>query len=350
MAITRSQWLKYVQKMSRINKTAAKLMQNYINIHGFVDNETLIDYAYALASKYGEASAAMSAEMYDLTARLEGMNVPEAIPADTATFEDTAKAVNGSLKKSPSGQLVSFAVERLVKQAGEDTTLQNAKRDGAYFAWIPNGDTCAFCITLASRGWQRASQKTLKGDHAEHIHQNCDCSFSITFKPNEEHAGYDPEKYRTIYRNASDGSPQDKINALRRQNYKKNKDSILAGQREAYAKRTQLAKKLQSVELTERQESFILKIENNPKVLGSYTPSNLKIELENMKFDVKPLGKGDLKQLDYKDGGGYCIHYRGDGYLQYHPEGHHHKIPYYKISSAKHGVRRYDTNGDELDE
>lgn len=27
--------------------------------------------------------------------------------------------------------------------------LKNALRDGAEFAWVSNGDTCAFCMTLA---------------------------------------------------------------------------------------------------------------------------------------------------------------------------------------------------------
>ena len=72
-------------------------------------------------------------------------------------------------------------VSRLVKRAGADTTLHNAVRDGAQWAWVPNGDTCPFCITLASRGWQTASQKLLKNGHAEHIHSNCDCEFAVRF-------------------------------------------------------------------------------------------------------------------------------------------------------------------------
>ncbi|MBR4692904.1 MAG: hypothetical protein IKP17_09110 [Oscillospiraceae bacterium] len=38
---------------------------------------------------------------------------------------------------------------------------------------MPSGDTCAFCITLASRGWQKAGREAIKGGHAEHIHNNC---------------------------------------------------------------------------------------------------------------------------------------------------------------------------------
>jgi len=123
-------------------------------------------------------------------------------------------------------------VSRLVKRAGADTTLKNALRDGAEFAWIPQGDTCAFCLTLASRGWQKASQAAIKGGHAEHIHANCDCEYAIRFDGRSTVAGYDPDKYLRQYR-AADGD----INKLRRVNYAANKERINAQKRAAYAAR-----------------------------------------------------------------------------------------------------------------
>ena len=51
----------------------------------FEDIEALINYGYAVATKYGEASAAIAAEMYDATAALAGASVPAAVPAETAT-------------------------------------------------------------------------------------------------------------------------------------------------------------------------------------------------------------------------------------------------------------------------
>ena len=110
-------------------------------------------------------------------------------------------------------------VSRLVKRAGADTTLKNAVRDGAEWAWVPHGDTCPFCITLASNGWQKASSKVLKGGHADHIHANCDCEFAIRFDHNTTVAGYDPDKYLKQYRDAGGD-----INKMRRVNYAANID------------------------------------------------------------------------------------------------------------------------------
>ncbi|MBQ2700680.1 MAG: hypothetical protein IJF65_05915 [Clostridia bacterium] len=55
---------------------------------------------------------------------------------------------------------------------------------------------------------------------------------------------------------------------------------------------------------------------------------------------VEPLGRGNLKGIPYEEGGGYCIHWGGDRYLQYHPErGSHHGGAYLKISAGKLGKK-----------
>ena len=112
--------------------------------------------------------------------------------------------------------------------------MQNAVRDGAEWAWVPSGDSCAFCIALASRGWETASQKALKGNHAQHIHANCDCTYAIRFDGASKYESYNPAKYKEIYDNASDGNSQAKINAIRREQYKLNKDEINASKRINY--------------------------------------------------------------------------------------------------------------------
>jgi hypothetical protein len=112
--------------------------------------------------------------------------------------------------------------------------VQNAVRDGAEWAWVPSGDSCAFCIALASRGWETASQKALKGNHAQHIHANCDCAYAIRFDGESKYESYDPAKYKEIYDNASDGNSYEKINAIRREKYKLNKDEINASKRINY--------------------------------------------------------------------------------------------------------------------
>lgn len=217
MTISNNDWGAYVSKLRKLSDTAANKLQDYINKNGIENTEAIIEYAYALVTKYGEGSAELACQMYDAIAETENVIVPSAVPAATASYSEIARAVNGSLLQSAAGNVISSIADRYVKMAAADTTLQNAVRDGAYWAWVPSGDTCAFCITLASRGWQRASKRVLKGGHAEHIHAHCDCQFAISLNGKGNVAGYDPDKYLKMYRDAEGNSSKEKVNSLRRE-------------------------------------------------------------------------------------------------------------------------------------
>lgn len=231
MTLSRKSWENYIMTLRDINEEAALKLVQYQNTHnifsGTIDEITVndeelkpfIDYAYAIVSKYGEASASLAAEMYDLTAELEGVILPPAELPELAKYGDVAKAINGTIKTSQNADEIAGAATRWVKMAASDTTLHNAMRDGAQFAWIPFGDTCPFCLMLASRGWQYMSKKALKGGHAEHIHSNCDCQYTIRHDPRMTVSGYDPDKYLSMYRNAEGQTPTDRINYMRRELY-----------------------------------------------------------------------------------------------------------------------------------
>lgn len=246
MRITDKQWNRYISVLRELNNKAAEDMIKYMASHDIakigdtfvlseVERKALTDYAFGVATKYGEGASAAAAEMYDAIAVASKAKVPPAVPAPTATYGEVAKTVNGTLKQNP--EIVPGAVGRLVKTAGVDTTMQNAIRDGAYWAWVPRGDTCAFCIMLASNGWQKASAKALKNGHAEHIHANCDCTYVVRFGNDLFVEGYDPQQYLDMYQNADGTRWQDKLNSMRRDFYAENKDKINAQKRSAYAKR-----------------------------------------------------------------------------------------------------------------
>lgn len=230
MQITANAWNEYITRLSRLNQKAGQLMREYIGSHGTESTDDLIAYAYGLVTKYGEGSAELACQMYDALAEAANAGVPAAEPAEPADYGEVARMVNATKNQNPAN--LPNGVSRLVKRAGADTTLKNAVRDGAEWAWVPHGDTCPFCITLASNGWQKASSKVLKGGHAEHIHANCDCEFAIRFDHNTTVAGYDPEKYLKQYRDAGGD-----INKMRRVNYADNKERINAQKRAAYAER-----------------------------------------------------------------------------------------------------------------
>lgn len=237
MTISAKQWQTFTRRLAAINTAAGAKMRQYIDRYGLADADALIRYAYALVTKYGEASASLAADMYDAIAALSGVSLPPAAAAPTAAYGDTAAAMYATAA-SGSPEQVTAAVERLTKLPGADTMLQNAIRDKAEFAWVPSGDTCAFCLAIASRGWQRASQKAMKGGHAEHIHGNCDCMYAIRHDSYTEVAGYDDgARYKAMYDDAEGRSSKDKINAMRRKFYAQKAEEINEQKRSAYEKR-----------------------------------------------------------------------------------------------------------------
>lgn len=258
MQISEKAWTAFIRKLRTVNAAASQKILDYLKDHPIdtlEDRNALIDFAYAVAVRYGEGAAALACEMYDAVAAASAAPVAAALPAATPTIGEVAKAITGTLKTG-NETIVADSVGRLVKQTGVDTTMQNALRDGAEWAWIPSGDTCAFCITLASRDWQRASRAALKGGHAEHIHANCDCTYAVRFNRNTTVEGYDPDAYLAMYKNAPldfwntpDGkppagdegaekdTPKNRINAMRRAAYAENKEEITEQKRDNYEER-----------------------------------------------------------------------------------------------------------------
>lgn len=265
MKLTQAAWDDYISRLSQLNQKAGQLMREYIDGHPEADTDALIRYAYALVTKYGEGSAELACQMYDALAEAQGVTLPAAEPAPTATYGEVTGMVKAT-QDSPAN--LQSGVSRMVKQAGADTTAHNAIRDGAEWAWVPHGDACPFCRMLASNGWQRASKNLLKKGHAQHIHANCDCEFAVRFSRDFDVSGYDPEEYLRQYRDA--GSD---VNAMRRIDYAARKDAINAKKRAAYAVRKGS---------TESGKSATIRLDND-----RYTIAEPKIS----KFLLKPGAK-----------------------------------------------------------
>ena len=239
MKISKKDWKKYIARLRNVNERAADRIAEYIRTHDISTEEglkALLDYSYAVATEYGEAATELACQMYDAVAQASGANVPAAEPAATATYGETVRAVKGKLFDTVDPDAVAASVGRLVKTAGVDTTMQNALRDGAEWAWVPSGDTCAYCLMLASQGWVRASRDAIRNGHAEHIHNNCDCTFQIRFNNKTSVEGYDPDALYDEYI-GSGKTRRERLNAIRRKLYAKDRDRINEQKREAYRRR-----------------------------------------------------------------------------------------------------------------
>ncbi len=262
MKISSKTWKSYIERLSRIDQKAAKSFADWFREHPDAEIDDLLNYAYYTSDYYGNAASELACEMYDEVAVASGKTLPPAEPARTATYGEVAKAIQGKLLTTQDPDAVGAVVGTKVKTVGLDTLLKNSLRDGAEFAWIPSGDTCAFCIMLASNGWQRASKKALKNGHASHVHNNCDCTYAIRFDHDTEVEGYDPDYYKNIYDNAAGNNWREKINSMRRDKYVANREKINAQKRVAYTER-----KVREI-IANTGRSDIIKIEELNRFIG----------------------------------------------------------------------------------
>lgn len=279
MTVSEESWVAYIERLRAVSdKAANEFLETYKRVANPLSEagrKALTWKAFVVGRDYGEAAAELACEMYDSMVVAEGMSmgrpagwIEPAVPANTATIDEAAKTVNGVLKISQNPVELAGAVSRLVKMASVDTVLQNVERDedkGAQFAWIPHGDTCPFCIALASRGWRKSTAEAMRNGHAEHIHSNCDCTYGVRFNGKTKYKGYDSEKYLKQYDDArkkinvfedkkrshpeaKKGGKQESIktiNAMRREQYRNmpeaEKEALKARKRELYAERKELS-------------------------------------------------------------------------------------------------------------
>jgi len=249
MRISKESWSRYQRAHALLKDNAKAKLEKYFDSLPWGESESrsinlLCRYAAQLVRIYGAADGELAAQFYDELMAMQGATVK---PAEIAEVDedfvvrDVSAAVNEGTSSTAQKTLASAVVSGYVKRAGIETMRSAAIRDRAMWAWVCIGDTCAFCRVLGSNGWQEASRSIQAGNHAEHIHDSCDCQFVV--KPpgaKLEVEGYDPDALYDEYKDASGYSPKDKINAIRRAGYTPEyAEQRNARRRELYAQQKQ---------------------------------------------------------------------------------------------------------------
>lgn len=121
--------------------------------------DVLVSQAQTLAKYYGDAAVGLAAEFFEaatgLATRVPDFDLSEAV-------EGSARWAAGDLfSGDPAAAQKKFrgSMQRHAKQPGRDLLYDNADRRGVTFARIPVGDTCSWCLMLASRGFVYSSAR-----------------------------------------------------------------------------------------------------------------------------------------------------------------------------------------------
>ena len=147
----------------------------------------------------------------------------------TPSSEETGNVVRSAMRRAPA--ILADEIGKLVKKTSTRTMRKNAARDDALMALVPSGDGCPFCKMLGSRGWESA--RASKSFEA-HLHAHCRCEYVVRFSDNLEVEGYDPEALYEEFQQY-EGSWNDKMNAMRREQHAESRETINRKKMEAHA-------------------------------------------------------------------------------------------------------------------
>lgn len=134
---------------------------------------------------HGEVAAIAAADLYDELARIAGRKLkPAAAASSDLDGERLASLLGWGLsplwEESPReraalGRLEGGAIREALAP-GRKTMADASQRDGAKWAIVPQGgDTCAYCLMLASRGAVYSKQLDVS------FHDNCQCAMVPIF-------------------------------------------------------------------------------------------------------------------------------------------------------------------------
>ncbi|WP_303249715.1 hypothetical protein [uncultured Slackia sp.] len=167
--------------------------------------EALLDALFSTMPAYIDAAAQAGADFYDAVRVREVGEAAGALAIggfDPEAFEGAVRAfvqdmVDGKPVELFNGKVVD-RVDRDIRRSANMSVSENARRDQLKpkYARVPSGgETCEFCIMLASRGAVYGTEEA-----ASHAHPGCDCRVVPSFGDGSEIEGYDPDEYYELWK------------------------------------------------------------------------------------------------------------------------------------------------------
>ena len=204
------------QQVLAFSNTTAQLAEAAVDefeseIWDGITFDEAMEIAKRIAEKFAFFGAELGAQWYDFCSEVAGVNVPpaELYPLEAEDIATSAEAYKQDAQgKTPSQVFDEFLTEQIAKsrQATESANLHrdyNRGRVPGRWARVPVGETCAWCLMLASQGAWYLSRESALREEAGKYHKRCDCKAVYHADP-DDIAGYqgDLDDYKRMYYDA----------------------------------------------------------------------------------------------------------------------------------------------------
>lgn len=181
-------------------------------------SEDWLTATVAMIERNHAASAALSARYFVQFRQTEvrdgAFQLPPApiLNREQATTSLTVTGISRVAQGKAAVDTAAAAAVRLVLNGGRGTLVDAVEADPVAIGWIrvTDGDPCAFCALLASRGPTFKSQ----GSAGFQAHDSCACTAEPVYDRNTEWPGRNRE-WADLYSEVAQGQP-DPLNAFRR--------------------------------------------------------------------------------------------------------------------------------------
>ena len=173
-----------------------------------ITKDEVIETAVGIATKYSMLGAELGAQWYDLCSELAGLDVDEAelSYADSEEISSRANSYASGLSESKPitaafNEFLQNEINNSIRKTGNANLWRDYERGmaGGKWARVPVGDTCGWCLMLASQGAWYLSEKSALGETSDHYHNRCNC-IAVYHTNAESINGYtELTRYKSMY-------------------------------------------------------------------------------------------------------------------------------------------------------
>lgn len=214
---------KYAHALEQVSQQAKADFLEAVKEVDFTDpaaaREQLQDVVQGIVDHYGLAAQELGAQWFEYCEELATQAHPSQLVGDTGRYSTRSdvdqlvdKAIDGTIDQQKLVELLQGVVVEQTKRRArseiESRITEKMQQDGTSgrrggvkygYARVPVGDTCAYCIMLASRGFDYWSEKTAKAAS----HKGCNCVI-VPFHEAGNIPGYEDKlaSYREQYAEA----------------------------------------------------------------------------------------------------------------------------------------------------
>ena len=181
-------------------------------VHEGMTKQELMQIATTIGEKYSLLGSELGAQWYDLCSQLAEI---EAEPAElrTMTPQQVTESAQAAIDRAETGILedvfrtyLQDVINNSIRATGDANLMRDYERGLSGGGWcrVPVGETCAFCLILASQGAWYKSKETALGTSPDHYHRGCNCIAVYHADANSIKGYKELEKYKQMYYGADD--------------------------------------------------------------------------------------------------------------------------------------------------